>query len=446
MGTIHTGTQSGDRKRPQHWVIILWLVLLLLAVFSATGDATTAEGGAADGIVVSTTPLCSFPDQSGLAAQAVPTEAGHLAHEDWAANDAAQADIIAINGALDTLARAPASSDTPEDLPMTWAMTSGIIGTTLDNVSQSLVVAIDPNLVDANVVKRLLLPVAGQIQIEIVPGCHSVAELAAAHDVIEAREWHPDARRASYGYYYDVAEAAFVFTFSKDDANAAAALEKALTDFVVVSIGAPSRLGRLDDGQPHYGGAGIGTQNNNFCTSGFTAAKSGAKGSVTAAHCYASNGLNVWSGPMYYGVTADRQPFPTYDMIRIAPNGQSFTNKIHVDPCCPSVRTVTAKGDTSVNEFVCLSGMTTRAVCGVKVVSMSGTFCDPGCTPNLGYGEKPGYVIAQGGDSGGPVYNRFSTSNAAIRGMIIARDNPWNVYFHKISRIEDRLGVTVSTS
>ena len=30
--------------------------------------------------------------------------------------------------------------------------------------------------------------------------------------------------------------------------------------------------------------------------------------------------------------------------------------------------------------------------------------------------------------------------------MIIARDNPWNVYFHKISRIEDRLGVTVSTS
>ena len=161
---------------------------------------------------------------------------------------------------------------------MTWAMTSGIIGTALDNVSQSLVIAIDTDLVDANVVKGLLLPVAGQIRIEIVPGCHSVAELEAAHDVIEAREWHPDARRATYGYYYDVAKDAFVFTFSEDDATVAAALNETLTDFVIVSVGAPSRLGRLDDGQPHYGGAGIGTQNNNFCTSGFTAAKSGTKG------------------------------------------------------------------------------------------------------------------------------------------------------------------------
>ena len=49
MRTILRGTQSSDRKRPQHWVIILGLLLPLLAAFSATGEATTAEDGAAKG-------------------------------------------------------------------------------------------------------------------------------------------------------------------------------------------------------------------------------------------------------------------------------------------------------------------------------------------------------------------------------------------------------------
>ena len=78
---------------------------------------------------------------------------------------------------------------------------------------------------------------------------------------------------------------------------------------------------------------------------------------------------------------------------------------------------------------------------------MSATFCDPsGCTGNLGFAKKPGETVAQPGDSGGPVYNRYTDPQGAIRGMIIARNTPSDVFFHKVLAIESVLGVTVATS
>ncbi len=134
-------------------------------------------------------------------------------------------------------------------------------------------------------------------------------------------------------------------------------------------------------------------------------------------------------------------------MIRIASSIETYSNKIHVDPCCPSVRTVVSDGDTAVNNYICASGMTTRAVCGVRVISMSGTLCDGGCTPNLGVAEDPnGRTVGQGGDSGAPIYNRWSNSRAAIRGMEIGGTAPDNIYFHKISRMESILGMSVAHS
>lgn len=130
-----------------------------------------------------------------------------------------------------------------------------------------------------------------------------------------------------------------------EDAEAATALEERLGDLVTVGYDDIGDLGRLDDGEPHWGGAGIraGSEGSNHCTSAFTIRlANGNKGSVTAAHCFSLtgdgtlNGRNVYSGPEFYGQTEGASNFPTYDMVRIAPHGETFDNKIHTDPCCPS--------------------------------------------------------------------------------------------------------------
>ncbi len=160
------------------------------------------------------------------------------------------------------------------------------------------------------------------------------------------------------------------------------------------------------------------------------------------------SGAAIYSGPEYYGTTAGKAFFPTYDMIRIESSAQSYHNTIHVDPCCPSLRNVTNDGDTAVNAYVCVSGMVTRAKCGIKVISMSATYCAAGaCTGNLGFAEdENGRTIGQDGDSGAPVYSRPSSSTAKIHGMEIAGNDEDDMYFHKISRMEAVLDMDVAHS
>jgi hypothetical protein len=52
-------------------------------------------------------------------------------------------------------------------------------------------------------------------------------------------------------------------------------------------------------------------------------------------------------------------------MIRIHPDGETFATKIHTDPCCPVVRTVVSTVSPDIGDHVCVSGMTTRALCGL---------------------------------------------------------------------------------
>ena len=432
------------------------VVTVMVALTAATGivgaivyepPLRAAESGAVE---VVDERLCGVSDDSSLKAAAVETTDGHWSHEDWLAKESSQDEVFRIHeklGALPALTGSGAAS-TPETETLASRLASGVVGVTADNVTQRFIVVVDSSVVSLDVVGEALREISSELQIEVRPSCHSIAQLAATEETLNARQWHPSATEASLGYYMDPATGSFKVTFSSSDDEVAQSLKDTLGNTVEITYGEPSRRGRLDDGNPHYGGAGIGEgADNNFCTSGFTIVHDGSRGSVTAGHCF-ENGESVYSGPQEYGTTAGKAFFPTYDMIRIESSTQEYDNVIHVDPCCPSVRDVTSDGDTAVNAYVCVSGMTTRAKCGVKVVSMSATLCDyQGCTGNLGFAEdENGRTISGPGDSGAPVYSRWSGNTAPIRGMLIGNSAADNFYFHKISRMESVLSMDVAHS
>jgi len=224
-----------------------------------------------------------------------------------------------------------------------------------------------------------------------------------------------------------------------------ASLMSQFRGLVQAEFGSPARLARLDDGEPHFGGAGIdSTPNSVRCTSGPIVWRSGLLGSVSVAHCF-SNGSFIFSGPKDYGVAAGAAPYPSSDLIRIEPGGQQFVDTIHTDPCCPNARDQSGKADPLQGSDVCFSGMVTKAKCGIRVVALNQSFCDSvGCTTGLAVGERVGVTIAVQGDSGAPVYSAAGTAGATIRGMVVAGSGPSRAFFHTVSQIESQLGVTIA--
>jgi hypothetical protein len=108
---------------------------------------------------------------------------------------------------------------------------------------------------------------------------------------------------------------------------------------------------------------------------------------------------------------------------------------------------VIGKRPTEIGNLICVSGRVTRAKCGLTVKDASGERCyNGGCVTNLIVAWKYGEKVVRGGDSGGPMYTRPNSTDAMIRGMILAqKDNGIFVYGHKVSTIEAKLNVTVYT-
>ena len=93
-----------------------------------------------------------------------------------------------------------------------------------------------------------------------------------------------------------------------------------------------------------------------------------------------------------------------------------YSRVIHVDPCCPSTRTVTAKGPTSVGESICKSGMVTKAKCSITVDVISWTgYIEGHFYYDLVIGSRAAQISLPG-DSGAPVYKTSGSSGAKILG------------------------------
>ena len=128
--------------------------------------------------------------------------------------------------------------------------------------------------------------------------------------------------------------------------------------------------------------------------------------------------------------------------------GQTYTNRIYTDPGSPTSRTVVGKVNPGTNDYVCSSGSFTLAKCGGDIINTNESLCDSsGCTTNLTQTFNFD-SFCQGGDSGGPWYQRSGSSNALAAGLHVGG---WEAFggkscvFHKISTVESTLQATLLT-
>ena len=193
--------------------------------------------------------LCGVSDDSSLKAAAVETTDGHWSHEDWLAKGSSQDAVFRIHEALGDLPALAGSgaASTPETETLASRAANGVVGVTADNVTQRLVVVVDSSVVSLEAVGEALREIDSELRIEVRPSCRSIAQLAATEDTLKARQWHPSASEASYGYYMDPATASFKVTFASGSVDVAQSLKDLLGDTVEITYGEPSRRGRPDE-------------------------------------------------------------------------------------------------------------------------------------------------------------------------------------------------------
>jgi hypothetical protein len=346
----------------------------------------------------------------------------------------------------------------------------GFIGYANDYATHTIVAVVTPEYAKANVLstaltsaRSLATPTLSSAPgVRVQAGCFSAAQLLDAESVLRQRSWHPDAALASYAYSLRAEDSRFHVTFDERYPAAAEALGAVLGDRAIVELGTVARAGRLNDGEPHYGGSGIrkgfnSSLSSNQCTSGFTVRRNsdGRRGVTTAGHCF-SNGDSIYSSTQFTGVlwgegTVDN-PYPSIDVAGVLSSSETYANIIHVEPCSPCTRTVIGKGVVGGSSTICLSGMVTTAICSVLVTSTDATLCDAaGCTVSLIEGWRNGDTIVRGGDSGGPAYVRSGASNATAVGTIVGGSGGRSssatfVLVEPIGVTEEALGVTLATS
>ncbi|HEX2355458.1 MAG TPA: hypothetical protein VHI50_03215 [Micromonosporaceae bacterium] len=420
--------------------------VLLFAATAATASPAAASNETASACIVPQVATATGPT----------TVDGVRAHEQWIAGPGGAAAVGAV--ADEVVATFGVDSKTDDFA----TLRRGLIGVTVDHLAQAVVVVVEPAYRGVAALQARLTAATGaaglvegasSVGVRVQAGCFAAADLLDAASTLQARRWHGDAGRARFAFHLDPSDSAFHVSFDPRYPRAAEALQKSLGGLAAVTLDGASRAGRLDDGEPHYGGAGVrvgsGSSSSNTCTTGFVVIRNsdGRRGGVSAGHCF-NNGQQIYSGPQYWGQASGESGFPTWDQIGIFAASETYANKIHVDPCCPSVRTVTGRANPYIDLTVCHSGMVSRATCGIRIVSTNGQFCDSdGCTTLLAVGTRSGDIIVRGGDSGGPVYTRPGSSTATIRGMVIAyASGGATMYAEQVSYIESHLGVRVATS
>lgn len=432
-----------------------WTVALAV-VLSTTGVVLPAAAEAAP---------CVVPGTSGAGLDRGTRDAdGIYPYQNWLVSESGQAVSRTLTQAQSSVMGIADKAGTADKLK------SGLIGYTADYTNHTMVAVVTPEYANAAGLDAALTTARDTVAltqpdapgVRVQAGCFSAAQLIDADSLLRQRAWHPEAAKASFAYSLRAEDSRFHVTFDDRYPAAARALIGVLGDRVAVELGPVGRTGRLNDGEPHYGGSGIrkgynASLSSNQCTSGFTVKRKsdGRRGVTTAGHCF-SNGDAIYSSTEFTGTlwgegTVDN-PYPAYDAAGVLSSNETYANIIHVEPCSPCIRTVIGKSSVGGGSTICLSGMVTTAICSVLVTSTAGTICDSGgCTPNLIEGWRNGDIVVRGGDSGGPAYIRSGTSNATAVGTIVGGASGRSgssayVYIEPIGAVEEALQVTLATS
>ncbi|MEV5965028.1 S1 family peptidase [Kribbella sp. NPDC051952] len=419
--------------------------LLTLGSVSLFAVGLTASAGAP----ATTVAACSHAQPS-----ASSTEAKRLAQPTSAKDPRPLGETLGdgITTAVDSLEPLDATGRPKSGLP--YGLSQGVIGV-VGNATSGYKVVVDSAKLDEKKYQAAVarsVPAAGKQLVRIERSCHSAQSIADAWNAVGARSW-ADAGKTTFAADLDPVSENIVVEY--DQASTSPAALEGLRGLSGVQLTASSlaRTSRLSDTPKggHWGGARITSPLKN-CSAGFTVVRRSNKqrGSVTAGHCGAPG--TVWrSGANYYGTTTVRTNYPDYDQSLLT--GSSYGAKIWTDGPGDAANTRTVKGgaDPGVGTVVCQSGSFSTSLCGITVRSKSAKYCDSeGCTTYVIRATRGGLVAIIGGDSGGPIYTRPSSTTATIRGITFAgagcaSSRCTTLYAERYASITGHLGVYALT-
>ncbi|MCP2327919.1 hypothetical protein HDA40_006426 [Hamadaea flava] len=417
----------------------------------------TAEPAASSCVVTGGTPAVAAALRT-----AAPDEDGTYPYQEWLVGEKGQRATAALVGVEDRI-----FGHVPSSATVTKKVTRGLIGFAPDYSSQSLVAVVTPEYAGTPELAKQLADAQSSLgegapELRVQTGCFSATAIADAYAVLTGTEWRNANSKFAYAFHLDPVDSKFHVTVDAAQTKAAEKLAALLGDRGVVELGPVGRTGRLNDGEPHFGGAGIrknysSNTASNTCTSGFmvrSRSTNGIVGMTTAGHCFAT-GDSVYSSTQYYGVSQAtiQGEYPSTDARRVYSSAETYDNVIHVEPCSPCTRTVTSRTYvTTGSSGICSSGMVTTAICSLTVISVTGQICDGvGCTAGLLVLYRNGETIVRAGDSGGPVYLRNGSTTASAVGQIVGgagtRTNTSTyMYAESFDSIEAALDVYIATS
>jgi hypothetical protein len=199
-----------------------------------------------------------------------------------------------------------------------------------------------------------------------------------------------------------------------------AAFADADLQIVEAEASAATRLGRLNDTAPFWGGGKLIYPDGNCSTGFYINSATNGTVMVTAGHCGAS-GTTVWNGDntLVVGVVEGRR-FPDPDLavldgIAYAPRSFSANNNT-------SSKAISGATSPSLGTTYCQMGYVTRRVCS-SYSSLNAQYCDVnGCTNGLAFTSRSCDIgkLGQKGDSGGGVYRELADATLGARGVVVA--------------------------
>ncbi len=272
----------------------------------------------------------------------------------------------------------------------------------------------------------------------------SAESLDSLSKYLASGAWFPDAQRFPYAFYYDAATDTIVVQTGAPSASTLSLRQQHPRE-ITIRAEAVSRLSgaRTLDGAPHYGAAqlfdGIST-----CTAAFTIRVGSTNYGMTANHCY-QPGVDITSGPYYYGRVVNRPPYPAYDFTEIG--GSSYAGRIYSGSATTnkSIRVSSAASACVGCSNLYFSGQSSGEVGGLRVTALNGSLCDAdGCTYALVVTTGPQRPI--NGDSGCPLFAKASDGSAQIRGLLSGSTTTGSTgYWENWGTIAAHYGATIVT-
>jgi hypothetical protein len=225
----------------------------------------------------------------------------------------------------------------------------------------------------------------------------------------------PSMKGLGYGFYFD-AESGKVVLQSEAPLTAFDSVMKQFPGKIDFHPGTFKLTGWQDDAQPDDGGAWLQSDSGGLCTASFTAKNAnGNKRMVTAGHCYAHDTVTNFGT-----VVRTSGAWPDYDLEII--KGETYEGAIYDSPS--TTRPVVTASNPGIGQNYCTSARTTGFVCTWVVRSLNVTICYPSGYPGCAHGlagflppTDQGTQYLLGGDSGSPLWFKYTDGSAGIRGV-----------------------------